>query len=247
MTHCVLTLRHGTVYRRAVMLLSLQLAAVQNSCQHVVMNPPTWTAEAEAIGTVLTPIAVAALVYVLTRNQSRSTELQRARLEYYKMLVPDLNRLMCYMTFIGNWRDWSPVDIINLKRRLDANFYCAAPLFSPDVYDCYDKLMEHTFATFSEWGEDAHIKSSAYRRRTSWKGEHENVWKKEWDRYFTVADSEPIPGIELQKYRQYYDQVIAAAVKDLAITRTRPQYTTNLVGMDARAPKRDDIIGLVED
>jgi hypothetical protein len=51
----------------------------------------------EAIGPTLTPIAVAALAYILARNQSRSGELLRTRLEGYRSLAPVLNQLMCYM------------------------------------------------------------------------------------------------------------------------------------------------------
>src|SRR5262249_45152613 len=108
----------------------------------IVTISPTWTDVVQAAGALLVPVVVAGLAYVLTRNQSRSQELVRARLEYYKLLAPDLNRLMCYITFIGGWRDDSPEAIIALKRRLGANFYSAAPLFSSQVLDVYNGFMQ---------------------------------------------------------------------------------------------------------
>jgi hypothetical protein len=207
------------------------------------VNPPTWTAVVTAIGTILIPVVVAALAYFLTRNQSRSEQLLQARLEYYKVLAPDLNRLMCYMTFIGAWRDQSPADIIILKRRLDENFYCAAPLFSPDVLRAYDKLMDRTFSTFGPWGTDARIKSTAHLRRQYWGGTDGTAWEQEWDACFTMADSTLISAEELKQYRQDYDALIAAAVRDLDLTRARGEYTTKLVVLNAHAPPSEDIAG----
>lgn len=205
--------------------------------------PPAWTDVVQAIGALLVPVVVAVLAYVLTRNQSRSQELVRARLDYYKLLAPDLNRLMCYITFIGGWRDDSPEAIIALKRRLDSNFYCAAPLFSPEVLEAYSALMELSFSTFGSRGSDARIKSNAFRRRQSWRGGADNVWRPEWNHYFTLQDTDRIASESLMEYRRTYDGLLAAAVRDLDITRARSQYTTNLVKLNAHAPIVEDIVG----
>lgn len=209
----------------------------------IVTIPPAWTDVVQAIGTLLVPVVVAGLAWVLTRNQSRSQELVHARLEYYKLLAPDLNRLMCYITFIGGWRDDSPEAIIVLKRRLDANFYCAAPLFSSGVLEAYNTLMELSFSTFGPWGTDARIKSNAYRRRQSWRGEGGEAWRPEWDNYFTLQDTEIIEGELLMRYRRTYDRLLAAAVRDLDMTRARSEYTTNLVKLNAHLPKIEDVAG----
>lgn len=197
----------------------------------------------EAIGAVLTPIAVAVLVYVLSKSQSRSEELVRARLEYYKMLAPDLNLLMCYITFIGGWRDESPVEVVALKRRLDMNFHCAAPLFSSEVADAYNNLMRDSFSIFGRWGIDARIKSSAYRRRQAWTGTGENAWQSDWDSFFALRDSDTISGESLTRYRKQYDLLLALAAKDISLTRARTQYTTDLVSLNAHAPRAQDIRG----
>jgi hypothetical protein len=164
-------------------------------------------------------------------------------LYYSTLLASDLNRLMCYMTFIGGWRDQSPPDIITLKRRLDENFNCAAPLFSPEVSAAYQELMGRTFVSFGEWGQDARIKSNAFRRRQAWQGTGDNAWLSGWDQYFTMPDSSPISGESLQLYQHTYDTLIAAAVRDLDLTRARAQYTTDLVALNAHSPMRQDIAG----
>jgi hypothetical protein len=119
------------------------------------MAEPNWADIVTAVSSAFVPIAVVAVGLVLGRRQTLNHELIKIRLDYYRSLAPNFNRLMCYMTFIGTWRDDSPEDIIALKRQLDSNFHCAAPLFSPAVNDAYDALMELTFSTFGLWGHDA--------------------------------------------------------------------------------------------
>lgn len=205
------------------------------------MAGSSWTDVAGAVGAVLTPVLVAVLAFVLSRTQSRSDELLRVRLDYYRLLLPDLNTLMCYMTFIGTWRDQSPVEILQLKRRLDANFYCAAPLFGPAVLDAYDALMAMTFESFGRWGADARIKTNPYRRRQAWI--REPGWDPAWDTRFTMGDDASIPADQLARYRDAYDRLVANIVQDLDITRARARYTTDRVSLNAHAPRARDITG----
>lgn len=205
------------------------------------MVDATWTEALSAIGSVATPLVVAGFGLALARRQSRNSELLKARVEYYKVLAPDLNLLMCYMTFIGSWRDISPVEIVALKRKLDQNFYCAAPLFSDPVRDAYIGLEGSCFSTFNNWGQDPLILSGAYRRRQAWTRKPE--WSDSWNAMFSKADDTSIPADKLQAIRRAHDELVAALVRDLDLTRARGQYTTNLVSLNAHAPQRQDIEG----
>lgn len=205
------------------------------------MTDPTWTEILQAIGAISVPFVVAIVGFVLARSQNRNTELLKVRLDYYRLLAPGLNRLMCYMTFIGTWRDDSPPQIIEQKRQLDHTFFCAAPLFSPGVLKSYTALMTETFSTFNDWGEDAKIRSNPYRRRQSWRCGQ--PWDSAWDRLFAFDDAATISAQRLRNYRELYDALIGQMVKDLAVTRTRSKYTTDEVSLNAYAPARDDITG----
>ncbi|HVX69858.1 MAG TPA: hypothetical protein VHA79_09230 [Mycobacteriales bacterium] len=200
------------------------------------MSAATWV---EAIGAIATPIVVGGVGFVVSSKLSRSGELLKVRLEYYRELAPDLNTLMCYMTFIGTWRDTSPADVVALKRRLDATFFCAAPLFSPGVLACYQSLMDISFTTFNDWGEDAKIRSNAYRRRQSWRGD----WLSAWDDLFELHDEATISAAALMEYREKYDALVSALVRDLNINRARQRYTTDEVALNAHAPARQDVAG----
>lgn len=190
---------------------------------------PNWTEILTALGAISTPIVVIIFGAILTRRQSRNELLLKARIDYYQKLAPDLNRLMTYMMFIGTWRDVSPPEIVALKRRLDESFYVAAPLFSETVVKRYKRYIDCCYKTFGRWGSDALIRSSAYRRRQSWKGP--GAWDKNWDRLFELRDEEPVEEATLETLKRTHDDLIAALVLDLNMNRARGEYTsTRVVG-----------------
>jgi hypothetical protein len=199
-----------------------------------------WEALA-AIGALATPLVVLVLGYMFTKKQSRSEGLLNARFEYYERLAPQLNTLMCYMTFIGDWSRHSPEEVVALKRSLDRQFYCALPLFSPPVGEAYRSFMNSCFQTFNAWGKEPLILSSAYRRREVWNGP--DGWAGHWDGMFQKADHDVITSEELMSVRQKHDAVIAAIVRDLDLTRARSQYTSGAVVLAAHAPPQEDIGG----
>lgn len=202
------------------------------------MNQLTWVDYAQGVGAVLTPLLAAWLIYTLNRRQSRSHELLTARLTYYRQIVPDLNSLMCYFTFIGDWKLLAPTDVISTKRRLDKAMFCAAPLFSPAVLTAYDAFMRKSFDTFNDWGQDALLLTSAYRRRPVLP-----TWDTDWDRMFKYSDERAIPAEELTQLRAAYDGILAALVRDIDITRARTDYTKAKVSLNAHAPRRDAVSG----
>ena len=200
---------------------------------------PMRTDVVEAITAAALPLILGVGGLVVTRRQNLSAELIKARLDYYRTITPKLNLLMSYITFIGRWRDQSPPAIIELKRRLAEEFFVAAPLFNKEVLRAYDNLMALSFNTFGDWGQDARIVTSGYRRRQSWKGE----WDDAWDSYFAVPNSAEISRLTLRVYRENYDALLAAMAKDMEMTRARAKYTTDEAVLNAHAQQRTDIAG----
>lgn len=208
---------------------------------HRSVSDPNWTDAVTALSAASVPILVVGLGVYLGRRQSRNDELVRVRLSYYQQLAPDLNRLMCYLTFIGTWRDDSPHDIIRLKRKLDSTYFPAAPLFSPAVESAYKLFMDAAFQTFGEWGQDARINSSAYRRRRSWI--QKPGWARKWDKFFALSDEDDISKEDLQRFQSLYDSLLSGLVADTSISRSRPRYTTNRVSLNASAGRLQDVRG----
>jgi hypothetical protein len=45
------------------------------------------------------------------------------RIDVYDKLAPMLNDLYCYFYYVGNWKELTPIRIIETKRKLDKTFY----------------------------------------------------------------------------------------------------------------------------
>ena len=162
---------------------------------------------------LLTPIAVAVIGFFISRrikqldhSQWRSQKLIEKRLSVYDDLVPDLNQLFCYFTYVGSWRDMNPPDVVVLKRKIDKKIYLAAPLFSKDFYEKSTTFIRNCFQTYNDWGRDATLKTKFQRRKES-----RPDWKVEWDNCFasTETDQEAI--------KKAYRQAVEAIARDIGV------------------------------
>jgi len=81
------------------------------------------------------------------------------RLSIYDEIAPKLNRLLCFYTWVGIWKEISPEEVLKLKRDLDQtiNIYCH--LFDRDVFDSYQNFIHTLFKTFQGSGANAKIRS----------------------------------------------------------------------------------------
>lgn len=94
-----------------------------------------------ALAAVAVPVVVAVLGHRLNRrlklweaSQWRNQELIKARLNYYGQLAPMINDLMCYLTFVGRWKDLAPPQVLEIKHDADRLFFSVAPLFQSACY-----------------------------------------------------------------------------------------------------------------
>jgi len=195
-----------------------------------------WPDALSAIGSVITPIALAAIGFVVSRRlkriealQWRSHELIAARLRYYREIVEPLNDLFCYFTFIGSWKEMTPPTVIETKRSLDRTFHTLAPFFDLDVVTAYNRFMELCFDTFGRWGEDARLRTGSRRRRDS----SAVPWLDEWDSMFSRAPDEPVSAGELEGIKSAYNEVVARLVGDIQLIDARTNYATAQVVLNA--------------
>lgn len=135
----------------------------------------------------LTPIVVTIIgifvnkkIKIIENKQWENQKLVEKRLEVYEKIVPDLNKLMCYFCYIGDWKEINPEQILNLKRKLDREINVYYPLFSKSLLEKYHEFINCCFDTFSGWGNDAKICSLFSRRK-----EFSVEWKNEWEKYFS--------------------------------------------------------------
>jgi hypothetical protein len=152
---------------------------------------------------VLTPIIIAFIAFrfnkILKRVEKQQWTNQKIiekRIEIFDLIVPKLNDLFCYFCYIGNWKEISPLEIIEIKRKLDKEINIYSPLFSEGLAQKYNDLIEFCFETFTSWGEDAKIKSLYENRKLYGKR-----WEDNWKNYFNKMDVKDVTLIK----EKYYD------------------------------------------
>ena len=162
---------------------------------------------AKMIISASTPIIVILVGFSVNRGLKKFEHFQwmnqkviEKRISVFDELAPLLNDLLCYFTYIGYWKTFSPPDIIELKRRADKIAYVNAPLFPLEFLEKYNGMMNLCFKTYDTWGQDARLKTLIKDRLTVSKKEWDNEWNK---KYFADEKDCPDPK-EIQKaYRLF--------------------------------------------
>lgn len=138
----------------------------------------------------LTPVVILLLGIWISRLARRLEELQWAnrtivewRIKVYDEVSTLINDLVCYYTFVGNWKEFNPPQVVSLKRDLDKKIHTAAPLFSKKFLSLYFTFVHTCFETYSGWGRDARLRTPIERHREA----AGNQWKKEWEDLFSQA------------------------------------------------------------
>ena len=152
---------------------------------------------------ILTPIIIAIIAFRFNRILKRIEKQQwtnqkiiEKRLEIFDLIVPELNDLFCFYCYIGNWKELTPVNIIDKKRQLDKTVNIYSSLFSNGLTKKYDDFIGLCFETFTGWGQDAKIKS-LYENRKS----YGRSWEDGWEKLFNKNDETDVKLIR----EKYYD------------------------------------------
>jgi hypothetical protein len=116
--------------------------------------------------TALTPITVAGLGFFIARTGRRLERVEWAnqtvitrRLEIFGEVAPKLNRLLCFATFVGCWKELTPLAAIELKRETDEIMYANRVLFSNELFEAYREFMAALFAMYATTGADALLRA----------------------------------------------------------------------------------------
>ena len=155
------------------------------------------------IAGLLTPATLAIFGIFVTRvtkrfehAQWKSQKLIEKRLAIYDQLAPEFNDLLCYFTYVGHWRDLTPLQVIELKRSVDKKVYLAAPLFSEEFYFACRNLMKLCFETNAGFGRAALLRTDVGLRKVA----QADAWEDEWNDMFSNEPTEPeVIGLAYQR------------------------------------------------
>ncbi len=191
----------------------------------------------KTLAAVAVPVVVAVVGYRLSRrlklweaSQWRNQELIKARLQYYGQLAPMINDVMCYLTFVGRWKELTPPEVIAIKRDMDRLFFSVAPLFSQQAFDAYRDFGNACFGEYARWSLDAQIRSGFVRRRQA----RPNSWDPEWEKLFTLKENQDVHQLDLALVRDQYNRLLAALVEDIELSEPRTRYATRDLVVNAR-------------
>jgi len=126
----------------------------------------------------------------IEQAQWQNRKIIEKRIEIYDQLAPKFNSILCFCVWVGDWKEITPDQMINLKRSTDKSMNVYKHLFSDDLFFAYNDFIHTVFRTFTRAGEDAKIRadiSGAYGNR---KTDCRYSWKNEWNKLFDAA---PLP------------------------------------------------------
>jgi hypothetical protein len=171
----------------------------------------------------LMPLTLLGLGLIVAQNTRRLDSYQHAnqtvlarRHEIFQEVAPKLNQLLCFMAFVGRWKEITPADVLSLKRDVDEVMYTNRLLFSDELFATYQAFMARFFAMYATIDSDALIRARISfdlgdRRKLHW-------WSASMVDMF-AQDHVCEPG----EAQLSYDELSAAFREDLYVTNlTRP-------------------------
>lgn len=194
------------------------------------MPSPTdiWTSleTTKLIVSFLTPVIIVFIGVIVNKRlkklehrQWRNQKLIEKRLDIYDDIAPLLNDVLCYYTYVGNWKDPTPLQIINLKRVIDKKIYLARPLLCEDFFTYCMDFMNLCYEPFTGWGEDAKLRTQFQRRQDA----IGTSWDKTWNSMFSDNNLPDI--IEIRKA---YNQVMNIFSQEIGL-QNRDLYDIGII------------------
>ena len=170
---------------------------------------------------LLTPLTVVGLGFLIAGRTRRVDDLRWAnqavvqrRMELFQDLAPSLNKLLCFATFVGRWKELPPQAVLALKRELDEVVHTNRLLFSPEVFAAYSAFMSTFFEMWATVDGDALLKVAVSSRH----GDRRNMpwWTPDMQLLFVDEQRRSTP----EEVRQAYDALQAGLQRDLYVTTT---------------------------
>jgi len=85
------------------------------------------------------------------------------RTSIYENIQSELNELYCYLMRIGDWKEFTPEQILQKKRTVDKAMYAGKPFWSVGLFSSYTQFMDTCFLTHRGHGKDAGIRANINR------------------------------------------------------------------------------------
>jgi hypothetical protein len=158
----------------------------------------------------LTPILVLVLGIFVTSSLKKGERSTDLRSEIYKTIGMDLNDIYCYLSFVGGWKELSPIDVIARKRSVDRAIFTYRPFFSEELFITYQKFMHESFRPYGRAGIDACIRSDVESSNGDRRRHCNNKWDPGWENRFTKEQNH-------EAQREAYAKFLEQLARDLKL------------------------------
>lgn len=182
-------------------------------------NPWNSLEWAKLLVAILTPLSVVLFGWFVSRRLKRlelvqwsNQKLIEKRLMVYDAVAPLLNKLLCFYTWVGYWKDISPSDVIKAKRDIDQTFHIYRPLFDEEVYNAYQAYIRLLFKTFTGAGMDAKIRANLRGRDGDRTTHCTYEWDPGWVRCFSETDV-----VSETEVREHYNRLMQELRRSLGV------------------------------
>jgi hypothetical protein len=171
-----------------------------------------------SVVSLITSAAVAiALFYYgdkLENAKWKNQTLVTKKLKLYEEMMPNLNHVLCYMCDYGTYKEYTPLEIIRMKRDLNLTFYTNRDLFSQSFQDEYKSFMDSLcFKPFSGQWDSQFRKSHHYVARGFEEIHGDTAWQEEWNEMFAGGSARK-KEIEEAYYRMMHDLLVDAGMNE---------------------------------
>jgi hypothetical protein len=115
---------------------------------------------------------------------------------------------------VGNYKEFTPVQIIDIKRKLDKRLYIYAPLFSPDFIKSYNEFIHLCFQTYTGVGHDAKLRTLMdHPMGGDRKKILSSLWQAGWEKLFTSENNCP----SLEEISSSYEILMSHFSEELGV------------------------------
>jgi len=177
----------------------------------VEINLEVW----KIILSALTPVAIVVAGYFINKAiKTREHELtvlrnkQDIRKEIYDEIGPKLNQIFCFIVDVGDFGNYEPPHIIDLKQEINTKFKPYEKLWHDKTINAYDSFMESSYAAYSGGsGTPSKIRATTDEKKAFFL-RIGKTWKTEWEGMFTKP-------VDKNEMVAVYDGLVEAFIDDI--------------------------------
>lgn len=146
------------------------------------------------------------IIQELKRAHEKNQLLIQKRLEVFERIGPKLHDLLSFFCYRGSWKEFTPMDVLEMKKELDKEIGPMTPLFSNHLFEKLNSFFLLCFVSSTGWDHKEKIKSLYELRQ-----EYNREWKDEWIPLFDTKNV-----VDAISLKQRYDELMACFKRDLS-------------------------------